>query len=67
MAVFAVMSLAVVEIVIVSATLFLCRHILGYAFSNEMEVVDHIADMAPFISLSVIMDGLQVVLSGKSL
>lgn len=65
-AVFAVMLLAVVEIVIVSSTLFICRHVLGYAFSNERKVVDHVGDMGPLISLSIIMDGLQAVLSGKS-
>ncbi|XP_015899776.2 protein DETOXIFICATION 12-like isoform X2 [Ziziphus jujuba] len=63
-AVFAVMLLAVVEIVIVSSTLFICRHVLGYAFSNERKVVDHVGDMGPLISLSIIMDGLQAVLSG---
>ncbi|KAH7524861.1 hypothetical protein FEM48_Zijuj06G0164000 [Ziziphus jujuba var. spinosa] len=63
-AVCAVMVLAVLETVIVSATLFFSRHRLGYAFSNDREIVDHVADISPLISLSIIMDGLQVVFSG---
>ncbi|XP_043699099.1 protein DETOXIFICATION 14-like [Telopea speciosissima] len=63
-AVCSVMLLAVTETVIVSTILFSCRYILGYAYSNEKEVVEYVADMAPLISLSVIMDSIQGVLSG---
>ncbi|KAK9270953.1 hypothetical protein L1049_026541 [Liquidambar formosana] len=63
-AVSAVMVLAVVEVVIVSTTLFCCRYILGYAFSSEKEIVDHVTSMVPLICLSIIMDSLQAVLSG---
>nr|AHI48501.1 multidrug and toxic extrusion transporter [Vaccinium corymbosum] len=61
---FAVMILAVVETTIVSATLFATRRIFGYTFSNEKEFVDYVTAMAPLVCLSVIMDGLQCVLSG---
>ncbi|KAF3447413.1 hypothetical protein FNV43_RR12599 [Rhamnella rubrinervis] len=64
LAVWVVIVMAILEMVTVSVTLFLCRHILGYAFSSETEIVDRVADMSPFISLSIIMDGLQAVLSG---
>ncbi|KAL5573121.1 hypothetical protein UlMin_022718 [Ulmus minor] len=63
-AVLAAMFLATVEAVVVSTTLFCCRHVLGYAYSNEKHVVDYIADMTPLICLSVFMDSLQAVLSG---
>ena len=63
-AVFAVMFLAVTETTIVSATLFTCRRVFGYTFSNEKEVVDYVTAMAPLVCLSVIMDSLQGVLSG---
>ena len=65
MAVAAIQILALAEVVIISAILFLCRHILGYAFSSEKAIVDHVADMGPFLCLSVIMDSLQTVFSGK--
>ncbi|CAK9151296.1 unnamed protein product [Ilex paraguariensis] len=63
-AVFAVMLLAVLETTIVSATLFASRHVFGYTFSNEKEVVDYVTSMAPLVCLSVIMDSIQGVLSG---
>ncbi|GFZ15946.1 MATE efflux family protein [Actinidia rufa] len=63
-AVFAVMFLAITETTIVSATLFACRRVFGYTFSNEKEVVDYVTAMAPLVCLSVIMDSLQGVLSG---
>ncbi|XP_022719802.1 protein DETOXIFICATION 14-like [Durio zibethinus] len=64
LAVWMVMVIAVVEAVIVSTTLFFCRHILGYAFSSENEVVNNVADMVPIMCISVVLDGLQAVLSG---
>ncbi|XVF84476.1 hypothetical protein PTKIN_Ptkin17bG0039900 [Pterospermum kingtungense] len=63
-AVFTALSIAVIESITVSATLFSCRHVFGYVFSNEKEVVDYVANMAPLLSVSVILDSLQVVLSG---
>ncbi|BBG95956.1 MATE efflux family protein [Prunus dulcis] len=60
----AVMVLAMVEMIVVSIALFSYRHILGYAFSCDKEIVERIADMAPLISLSIVTDGLQAVLSG---
>ncbi|KAK3036528.1 hypothetical protein RJ639_030969 [Escallonia herrerae] len=63
-AVWAVMFLAITETVIVSITLFCCRHILGRAYSNEKSVVEYIAVMAPLICLSTVTDSLQAVISG---
>ncbi|KAL7001062.1 Protein DETOXIFICATION 12 [Sarracenia purpurea var. burkii] len=63
-AVFAVLCLAVTETLIMSAILFACRRVFGYTFSNEKEVVDYVTAMAPLVSLSIIMDSLQGVLSG---
>lgn len=66
-AVKAIMVLAIAEMVTVSVILFFCRNVLGYAFSKEKEIVDYVADMGPWICLSIIMDGLQAVLSGITL
>ncbi|KAI8023967.1 Protein DETOXIFICATION 12 [Camellia lanceoleosa] len=63
-AVFAVMFLAVMEATIVSTTLFATRHVFGYIFSNEKEVVDYVTAMAPLVCFSTIMDGFQGVLAG---
>ncbi|XP_065636923.1 protein DETOXIFICATION 6 isoform X2 [Quercus suber] len=63
-AVWATMFLSITEGIIVSVTLFFCRYVLGYAYSNEKQVVNYIAVMAPLICLSILMDSLQAVLSG---
>ncbi|OIW06960.1 hypothetical protein TanjilG_18348 [Lupinus angustifolius] len=62
--VFAAMALAALEALLVSSILFACRKTLGYAFSNERDVVDHVTDMVPLLCLSVILDTLHVTLSG---
>ncbi|KDP33026.1 hypothetical protein JCGZ_13057 [Jatropha curcas] len=64
LAVLAAISVAGAEAIIISTLIFSCRHILGYAYSNDKQVVSYISIMAPLISLSVIMDSLQAVLSG---
>ncbi|XP_043695208.1 protein DETOXIFICATION 12-like [Telopea speciosissima] len=63
-AVCVVMVIAVTETLLVSSTLFSCRHILGYAYSNEKEVIKYVMEMTPLICISVIMDSMQGVLSG---
>lgn len=66
MAAFTALFVAVLESVTVSAIVFSSRHVFGYVFSNDKEVVDYVANMAPLLSVSVILDSLQVVLSGSS-
>ncbi|KAG2709475.1 hypothetical protein I3843_05G220100 [Carya illinoinensis] len=63
-ALFVVLFLAVTETSIVSITLLASRHVFGYTFSNEKEVVDYVTTMAPLVSVSIILDSLQGVLSG---
>lgn len=64
LAVCAVLFLAIMEAVIVGISVFCSRYVLGYAYSNEKEVVKYVAVMAPLICLSIIMDSFQAVLSG---
>ncbi|XP_058088094.1 protein DETOXIFICATION 14-like isoform X2 [Magnolia sinica] len=64
LAVCVVMCVAVVATAIVATALFCIRYVLGYAFSNEKEVIDYVRRMVPLICLSVITDSLQGVLSG---
>lgn len=66
-AVRAVLFLTVLETVIVSSILYASRHVFGYIFSNDHEVVDYVTSMAPLICLCVILNGLQAVLSGHFL
>ncbi|PKA59706.1 MATE efflux family protein 9 [Apostasia shenzhenica] len=57
-------SVVFAEAVIVSATLFALRQVVGYAYSNEEEVTDYVKEMVPLVSISVILDSIQGVLSG---
>ncbi|KAL6529956.1 hypothetical protein OROMI_028601 [Orobanche minor] len=60
----AVLVLSVAEFLLASITIYICRGVLGYAFSEEKEVVGYVKEMAPFLCLSIVMDSLQSVLSG---
>ncbi|XP_057440431.1 protein DETOXIFICATION 9-like [Lotus japonicus] len=59
-----VVILGVADAVIVSILFVCCRHILGYAYSNDKEVADYVADMVPFLCVSVSVDSLIGVFSG---
>ena len=63
----AVMVLVVLEATIVSVALFCCLYVLGYAYSNEPEVVDYVAKMVPLLRLSISVDisGPSLSLQGK--
>lgn len=37
---------------------------LGYAFSDEKEVIDYVKNMTPLLCISIMMDSTQGVLSG---
>ncbi|KAK7390912.1 hypothetical protein VNO78_19104 [Psophocarpus tetragonolobus] len=63
-AMLAAISLAIIETSIVSATLFACRSVYGYVFSNDKEVINYVTVMAPLVCISVILDSIQGVLSG---
>ncbi|KAJ1443213.1 Multi antimicrobial extrusion protein [Sesbania bispinosa] len=63
-AVRAVIVVAIIEAIILSSVLFCFRHVLGFAFSNEMEVVHSVAKIVPLLCLSVSVDSLLGVLCG---
>ncbi|KAL0450038.1 UNVERIFIED_CONTAM: protein DETOXIFICATION 14 [Sesamum latifolium] len=56
--------LSIAEAIVACTILLGCRNLLGYAFSNEKEVVDHLREMTPFVCLLLAMDCIQAVLSG---
>ncbi|QCD95167.1 multidrug resistance protein [Vigna unguiculata] len=59
-----VVILGIVEAIIMSIVFFSCRHVLGYAYSNDIEVVDYLASMAPILCVSLSADSLNGALSG---
>ncbi|KAD4983072.1 hypothetical protein E3N88_19743 [Mikania micrantha] len=63
-AVYVVLLIAIVETSIVSTGVFASRHVFGYIFTNEKEVIDYVTKMAPLLCLNILMDSLQGTLSG---
>ncbi|XP_049932007.1 protein DETOXIFICATION 12-like isoform X1 [Nymphaea colorata] len=63
-AVCVVILLAVIDMLIVSTTLYAIRYLLGYAYSSEKEVILYVAKVVPLVSLTSCMDAIQGVLSG---
>ncbi|XP_073309620.1 protein DETOXIFICATION 14-like isoform X5 [Primulina huaijiensis] len=57
------MVLSLSEAVISCSILLSFRHVLGYAFSNEKEVVNYLQEISPFVCLLLFMDCIQAVLS----
>lgn len=57
--------LAITEGVLISLLLVAIRHIWGYLFTNEEEIVSYMSSIMPVLALSNFMDGIQGVLSGK--
>ncbi|KAG6494178.1 hypothetical protein ZIOFF_049197 [Zingiber officinale] len=64
LAVLVSMLLAVLEAALVVATLLALRSVLGYAYSNEKEVVNYVYEMVPMVCLTVVTDNIQEILSG---
>ncbi|XP_023530635.1 protein DETOXIFICATION 16-like [Cucurbita pepo subsp. pepo] len=59
-----VMTIAIIEGLLLGIVLILIRTVWGYAYSNEREVVEYVANMLPLVAASNFVDGLQCVLSG---
>ncbi|CAI9110632.1 OLC1v1010692C1 [Oldenlandia corymbosa var. corymbosa] len=64
MVVWAVIAISMAEAIMASAAVSGCRKFLGYAFSNEKEVVEYFMKVSPLVCLVLITDGIQTVLSG---
>ncbi|KAF3652968.1 putative eukaryotic translation initiation factor 5-like [Capsicum annuum] len=65
MTVRAALTISMTDAVISSTVLFCCRHVVGYAFSNEKEVGDYLSVMTPFLCLLIVSDCIQAMLSGR--
>ncbi|KAJ9163291.1 hypothetical protein P3X46_022972 [Hevea brasiliensis] len=63
-AVWCAMFVTTTQSIIVSSILFATRHVFGYVFSNEKQVVDYVTAMAPLVCISVILGSLDETLSG---
>ncbi|XP_027351746.1 protein DETOXIFICATION 3-like [Abrus precatorius] len=63
-AVRAVIVLAFADAIVFASVLFCIRHVLGYAFSNEVEVIHSVAKIVPLLCVSVSVDSFLGVLCG---
>nr|POE63770.1 protein detoxification 16 [Quercus suber] len=66
LAVCVVLVVAITEGLLVGSVLILIRNIWGYAYSDEVQVVEYVAGMMPILAISNFLDGLQCVLSGNA-
>ncbi|PIA27952.1 hypothetical protein AQUCO_07400057v1 [Aquilegia coerulea] len=66
LAVQVVLFLAIFEGLFFGLIMILVRHVWGYAYSNEEEVVKYFAIMVPVLATSLFLDGIQTVLSGTA-
>ena len=55
--------IAVVEAVVVLAL----RHVISYAFTEGETVANAVSDLCPFLAVTLILNGVQPVLSGKKI
>lgn len=64
LAVRVVLLLAIAEGIIVVSLMISLRKVWGHLYSNETEVITHVAAMMPILAASSFLDGIQSVLSG---
>ncbi|KAD4586291.1 hypothetical protein E3N88_23892 [Mikania micrantha] len=64
LSVMVVLVIMIIVGVLVGSVLIWVRNIWGYAFSNDVEVVEYLATMMPILAVSNFIDGFQCVLSG---
>lgn len=66
MAVRVAAALALAEGLIVGLVIIMVRNVWGKVYSNEKEVVRHVAALMPLLALGHLVDGFQSVLSGTT-
>jgi len=68
-AAFAVIMVTMISFIIstiFAIAILLLRNVISYAFTEGDEVSRAVAELCPFLAISVIFNGVQPVLSGKS-
>lgn len=62
-----VTSTSFIIAVVLAILVMLLRHVVSYVFTDGETVANAVADLAPFLAFSIILNGIQPVLSGESL
>ena len=60
-----VTSTSFIIAVILAILVMLLRHVLSYIFTDGETVSNAVSDLAPFLAISIILNGVQPVLSGE--
>ena len=58
-------ALGAVEVIIAITTLLCSRSVLGYAFGNEVELVDYVKDITLLLCFTMFSDTIQAILQGS--
>lgn len=58
------MGIGLVNGLVMAIVIILLRHVWGWTFCNEQEVVDRVASTAPFLAVLAFLYGCQAILSG---
>lgn len=60
-----VTSVSFIIAVIVSIVVMSLRDVISYAFTDGSTVAEAVSDLCPFLAVTLILNGIQPVLSGK--
>lgn len=63
--VFIVNLVSFIIAVIEAAVVLALRHLISYAFTSGETVADAVAELSPFLGITLILNGIQPVLSGN--
>ena len=53
--------------IIFAIVFLLCKNVLGYVFTSSPSVALRVSELVPFLTASILLNGIQEVLSGKYL
>ena len=61
-----VATYSIINIIFAIVFLF-CKNVLGYLFTNSPSVAERVSELVPFLIASILLNGIQAVLSDKYL
>ena len=53
--------------IIFAIVFILCKNVLGYLFTSSPSVAERVSELVPFLTASILLNGIHAVLSGKYL
>ena len=65
--VFVSVAISSIISIIFAIVFLLCKNVLGYVFTSSPSVALRVSELVPFLTASILLNGIQAVLSGKYL